>query len=643
MICKNCSHENAPEEKVCSNCGMPLTEEEAAIISEEEISASAETEETVILGENDEIAEGIEESIEEEIEEIEDAAEAEEIEEVAEAEDSVEDEIVIENDVEEVAFQEEAPKKKSKLFAFSGLIALVVICIGLWITFTGILAPKYDIPVDRSKFAISYIKDGALYQKPVSGQTAKVSEALAADPSSGFNAYSYTIKQSKDGKITYFLENFDTTTFSGTLYVTYDGRSKEKIADNVVQGFVVSENGKTVVYMSALDVNTATGQLYYYTRGLEPQLIANNTLYQTYMVSTNGEMIGFMENVDPTTGIGEYYTVKTGRAPVKIDDAVMSGLEISDNGQVIYLKNMNETTYTFDLYIASQNKTPEFVSSGVTENYVMPSGFSDKLAYVTVDENQTYSFSAKNAGDASTVVLDDLMGFFAVDIENENYLLAKMGEGADAASGMPDMLLKKKGQNIVTIATNMMSPQHASASYDFKTIYYLGEYDETTSTGTLHVRKEGFFGNASDEIIATGVSSFNATKNGKAVAYTTDLDATTGVGTLNVYKDGNSKVIADNVFSSLFTLSDNGKTITYISDLNMQTYIGNLYRASTTGSSGSDVIDTEVYASFYSRSDKNAIYRKNYNTENGTADLYIWKGNGTPELIDTGVAAVLFE
>lgn len=635
MICKNCSHENAPDEKTCTNCGMPLTDDDAAkIISEEEAVVSSDADETAANDDTStvadgivEIAEGIVESINEEIETATES-DSEAVEAVDESTDGK---------------KKSAPAKKSKLFAFSGLIALVVICIGLWFAFTGVLAPKYDIPVDRSKFAVSYIKDYSLYQKPVSGQTTKVSETLVADTASSFGAYSYITKQSEDGKVTYFLESFDTTTFSGTLYVTYDNKTKTKIADDVVQGFVVSQNGETVVYMSAIDPTTATGQLYYYTKNLEPQLIADCGVYQGYMVSSNGKMVAYLDYVDISTGIGEYYIVKTGSPRVKVDSEVISGLKISDDGKALYLKNANEDTYTYDLYTVSQNKEPKFISSGVTENYVMPSEFSDKVAYVTVDEEQVYNFSSTKGDNEPSVILDDLMGFFAVDVENENYLLAKTGAREDASAGMPDMLLKRGNSEPVTVAMNMLSPQHAAASYDFKTIYYIGDYDDTTSTGTLYVRKEGFFGNASVDVIAQGVSSIKATKNGKAIAYITDIDASTGMGTLNVYKDGSSKVVAENILPSLVKLSDNGKAVAYIGDLDMDTYIGNLYTASTTGNSGSNVIDEQVYASFYSRGDKSVVYMKNYNSENSTADLYMWKGNGAAELVDTGISTVLFE
>lgn len=273
----------------------------------------------------------------------------------------------------------------------------------------------------------------------------------------------------------------------------------------------------------------------------------------------------------------------------------------------------------------------------------MASEFSNKTAYVTVDENQIYNFYMKSGKGAPTAVMEDLMGFFGVDVENENYLLAKMPEGADASASSPDMYLKRGSKDPVVVANGMMTPQHASASYDFKTIYYMNEYDQATSTGKLHVRKESLFGGVKDEIIAEGVSSFTATKDGKAIVYMTNVNAETGLGTLTAYVNGKTKLLGENIFASAYKLSQNGKTVTYVGDLNMETYIGNLYSISTTGGGTAQQIDTETYALFYSRSDKNAIYLKNYNSETDTADLYLWKGKGTPEAVDTGISTVLFE
>lgn len=620
MICKNCSHENDPSEKICTNCGVPLIEEEQIQEPEEVVETPVDAAEETV-------------DVEAETNGVETAA----------------DETIAATDVADAYTEEQAaeetpqPKKRSGLIAFSGLIALVLIAVGLWVVFTGIFAPKYSIPVDRSKLPISYIKDYKLFQKPISGSATQVSESLVKDPSSGFSSFGNTVVQSKDGKVVYFLENFDQSTFSGTLYVSYDGKTKTKIADNVLQGFVVSENGKTVVYMANVDINTAMGQLYYYTKGIEPQIVANSTLYQTYMVSQNGKMVAFLENVNGESGEGQLYVVKTGSQPTLLDEAVIASFKVSDKGEVLYAKNYNMNTYTCDLYSVSAGKTPEMIASGVTENYVMASEFSNKTAYVTVDENQIYNFYMKSGKGAPTAVMEDLMGFFGVDVENENYLLAKMPAGADASASSPDMYLKRGSKDPVVVANGMMTPQHASASYDFKTIYYMNEYDQATSTGKLHVRKESLFGGVKDEIIAEGVSSFTATKDGKAIVYMTNVNAETGLGTLTAYVNGKTKLLGENIFASAYKLSQNGKTVTYVGDLNMETYIGNLYSISTTGGGTAQQIDTETYALFYSRSDKNAIYLKNYNSETDTADLYLWKGKGTPEAVDTGISTVLFE
>lgn len=615
MICKNCSHENADGEKYCTNCGVPLTDEGHA---EEQNLEGAAADVT---------------------------AEAETTEPV----EAVQDEPVADTDVADTyaaeGEEEPQPKKRRGLIAFSGLIALVLIAVGLWVIFTGVFAPKYTVPVDRSKLPITYVKDNKLYQKPVSGKPAQISENLTVEPDTGASSYTNTVVQSKDGKTTYFLENFDQETFSGTLYVSYNGKEKVKIAENVLQGFVVSENGKTVVYMSDINLQTSMGPLYYYTKGIEPQRIAEVSPYRTYMVSQNGKMVAFLENASAETGIGELYVVKTGSKPTKIDDGVLASFKVSNKGEVLYAKNYDQMTYTCDLFTAGAGKAATLVANGVSESYVMASDFSNKIAYVTVASddtgNQTYNFNSKSGNKAPVSVMENLAGFFTVDVENQNYLLAKLPDDATAMN--PDMYLKKGKKDPLLVATGMATPQHASASYDFKTIYYLNEYDQTTGIGKLHVRKESLFGSAKDEVIAEGVSSFTATKDGKTVVYMTNLNEETGAGTLSAYTNGKTKQLAENILSSTYKLSQNGKTVTFIGDLNQETLLGGLYSIRTSGTSGPTAIDSDVYGIFYSRSDKNAIYMKNYNEDTQTADLYLWKGNGKPEAVDTGVATVLFE
>ncbi len=643
MVCKNCFHENEPNEKVCANCGTPLVEEETEVIAEEVVE-NAETADAVNSGE-----ETIEEVVSEEKEAIE-TVETKEVaeEDIAETEEEVISEDIAEDEeadevelVEEVSCEKCTSKNKSKLIAFSGLIALIIIAIGLWAAFTGIFAPEYDIPVDRSKYAVSYIKDFSLYQKPDFGSVAKVSEPLVADTSASFAGYSNIMKQSKDGKILYFLENYDQTTFSGTLYVTYNGKNKTKIDEGVLQDFIISENGKTVVYMKDFDISTSMGSLHYYTKGTSSQIISNSSMYGKFLISRNGKAITYADNIDQSTGAFDLCVAKVGKEPIKVDESVYSAINISDKGEVLYLKTIDEATYTCELYRASYKKAPEFISAGVADGYVLASKFSNKFGYVATDEEEKYNFYVNSGNSKSKLVMSDLMGFFRVDIENEKYLLAKIGD--DSTSVNPDMFLQKGNGDAKKIAQDFPNPQYASASYDFKTIYYLNDIDEETNTGKLHIRKEYIFGFAKDEIIAEGVTSFVASPDGKAALYTTATDVETNTSTLNAYSKGKSKVIAENVYAGTYRISQNGKKVIYIGDMNTENYTGTLYITSTTGSAAPKAIDTEVFASFYARSEKSVIYHKNIDSETDTAELYIWKGRGTPEKIDTGVATVMFE
>ncbi len=164
MICKNCSHENAPDEKVCTNCGAPLTDEEQVQDAEQ---AAPETAEPVF--ETADTAEepapqdaALEGTAPEDAPLVEDTAEPEE----TAALDTVAPTDVADTYAEaQAAGEGQKPKKRPGVIAFSGLIALVLVAVALWVVFTGVFAPKYSMPVDRSDMPISYIKDYKLYSE----------------------------------------------------------------------------------------------------------------------------------------------------------------------------------------------------------------------------------------------------------------------------------------------------------------------------------------------------------------------------------------------------------------------------------------------------------------------------------------------
>lgn len=625
MICKNCSFENADDAQLCANCEAPLnqnTEQENKDMpleetNHEKITDPETTDDTDQQGEAD----------------VKD-----------EPEPNLDADQVSDSSSEAGAGAEapkqpsEQPKKKRPFyFAFSGLIALTIICIGLWILFTGVFSPKYDLPIDRSRFDVLYTKDDKLYARPLSRETRQLSEALSADSERPIFDLSDKIVQSRDGKTTYFLEGYDETSLKGTLYVSYNNKDKVQIATDVAQGFGISPDGKSVLYITNMDDQTSSGNLYLYRQGGSPEFIAEKSVYRGYMFSDNGKAIAYLDNYDPSAYTGELYFKPLGGEAVKVDDDVLGAYRLTNKSEILYTKNFDMQTYLCDYYYWIKGKDPELITEGVNERYLAASPFSAKSIYLKPFNQPVVDFLLKEPGKPEQTVAEDIMGFFALDIENENYLLAK---SSDPQSRTPDVYLKKKGKEPVEIAQNLVYQSHCRASLDYNTIVYIDEYDQETNMGKLHVRTD-WFGFVNDKVIAENVYMFATTPDAKTIAYITNPNDL-GMGSLYVYRGGKSRHIANGVGYNDFSLSPNGKAIIYLSDINTSASIGNLYVAKTSNGKSS-AIDSNVQRNFYSRSDKNAIYMKNFNLLTSKGDLYIWKGSGEPELIDTDVKTVMFE
>ncbi len=623
MICKHCSFENEDGEKVCKACGEPLEQD-----LQQPDAAAGSSEETSIEQMATDDAD-IQDVRDEELPVFTEAG-------MPDGEDAQPEEAE-----DDAAFFDEKPDNESKkrpfFFAFSGIIALAAICLGMWLLFTGIFAPKYELPVDRSKFDLLYIKDDMLYAKPISKAVRQLSDAMSASSEYPVMSDSGTIVQSKDGKTTYFLENYDSETMQGSLFVSYNNKDKVHIADGVIQGFTVSPDGKSVLYLTNADLEQGSGTLNFYKKGGQVQVLAEKSAYNVYLFADDSKAVGYIDNYDNASYSGELYYMPVDGQAVKVDDGVVILKKLSSKREIIYLKDMNMQDYTCDLYCWSSVGGSELIVEDINQNYMNVSPFSAKTIYLKTPDNITLDFVTKVPNKPAQIIMSGLMGFFSYDIENGNYLLAKAPEDD---SRTPDMYLNKKGREPVKIAEKFVAQQHGKASLDYSRVVYLNEYDQATNRGKLHVRTN-WFGLIKDRVIAENVFVFALTPDAKTIAYLADTDEK-GAGSLYVYRGGKSQHIADGLMYQDFILSQNGKAIFYMTDIDAQTNTGNLYMIRTYGG-GPMQIDSGVYSDFYSRSDKNIIYMKNYDSETQKSDLYMWKGFGDPEQLDTGVGALLFE
>ncbi|MCX7715184.1 MAG: zinc finger Ran-binding domain-containing protein [Clostridia bacterium] len=556
MICKKCSTDNPPENKVCVNCGSVLSA------------------------------------------------------------------------------QDTLTKKRRHLFRkFGGLIAVFAVCLIMFVFNIGTFNPKYEMPIDRSQHPIVYVKNNALGVKPVSKPSSVLSDYLIANESSGQQP---KVSLSKNGEGLYFLEGYDDVTRTGSLFASYNGKTKIPISSRAYGNMQVSANGKYVLFMESPILDKNWGTLYIYTKNGKKEKIADNVCLNEFGFSEDNKNIAYIEFSD-SSGKGDLYYQKINGSREKIDADVSKIIHISSFSSVLYLKS--NTSGNYDLHYWKRGGTSKEISKNVPENMVYTSSLSDNLFFCSDNTSSSSctlysSTKSKVANVVDTAVLTPLYW----DANYQNIIYTKNFSVSDFTS---DTYLKLKGQNAVKIlSATDNSHTSVSCTYDFKTIAYIG--DIKNGLGNLYIRKFGLFANNEPEMIAQNVSNFEFSKTGKTLVYTASPN---GDANKNLYLYSNKKttLIAENIQDKNYRLTADAKAVFYIANYNGAKDSGNLfYKNVLKPNSGSIKIDSDVARLFYPRSSNQVIYTKNYSTETGESELYLWK-NKKAKLIDSGIIRVLFE
>lgn len=656
MICKNCSFENQEGMDFCANCGTPMTDSATELETAENDVVTDQN--TVDTSEDTNDYESTQDDIPTTSDEHDSTYSSEEA--------------VFDDDL-----QEKSNKKRNKAAAFSGLIALVVIVAFLLLNSAGLIFPrKYDIPVDRSNFNLSYVKDDILYIKPITGKAKAISNKLTApaaessEESGNMNApYSYTVLQSSDGKTVYFLENFDAATMTGTLCVTHDSKTRIEIGTNIAVFFstgyeniptlTMSKDGKTLYYMSEVNEETGIGKLNMYKQGRSSSVVSENVRLDRFSVSENGKYVTYITNV-PTEGQeGELKLVSSDGKNTDISPSAVFVNKVFDNGSILYFKNYDLDAGVSDLTFRKNNGNESVVSYNVPVGSALSSKFSPKYIYISPSEsnaaaapetaaNPQHRLLFGNEGNAKGVILENFANLLKFDVENENFLLLQASGAVADPNTTPDysLILKRKyNSNIILDSHYKQSP--VATSLDYSTILFMRNVD-AEGVGKLYMYKVGsMFGAAEELLVAEGVVSFKASLDCKVIAYTTISSGAADASApltykLHVYKNKTSKEVADNIDNTTMRVSNNGEKVFYLQNINAETNTGDFYTYSTSKKAATK-IDSDVFSqAFYSRNDRNAIYYKNINKENGAGDIYMWKGRGTSEKIEEA-AMLLFE
>lgn len=585
-------------------------------------------------------------------------------------------------------------KKRIILTLTGAVIVAAAVIAGVILT---INALKFDDlkNIDQSKFTavlprddkpILYIKNGSLFAKDKNGKgnAYDLSGSLCKnDIIETADTYANLVKQSKNAEYTYFIKDFSSSEYKGSLYATTDYKTSFKVDDSVVveneyEYLKLSDNGKTALYMKNLTVDDTEvySDLYYKnadeetSREIEKGMYAFQTEYE---ISKNGRFIAAFSKFNSETNVGGLIALENTGDIKHIDieaDAQIKLLSVTDDGKIIYTKSVLTDDDTSKSSICITDITTAQTKSygeNVSSSGVYVSDKGDKTVYIDSIDDAIYAYSVTFSSEPK-LITDKYYGFTGIDVENECYIYAQATGEETYAEKQKVYIKTPELSSPALLCDNIYLPSDVSTSIDFKTIYYLSNYDSSTQKGELYKTEIKDNSLAESEKISDNVHSFKVSQGGNAVLFDTDYNSDENVSNIKVYTkndntvkdvcsatsindtflsiDGQSVIFCDkpendvglNFTSSLssFDIYKNKPATKFEENASIAYYYYDLYLSSTTDN------DIDIRNKFCVRSKDSVLYYKNVSDDYKTADLYISK-NGKSSLVDNNVSVLLFE
>lgn len=456
---------------------------------------------------------------------------------------------------------------------------------------------------------------------------------------------------SKDGKRTYFFENYDPESGSGDLKLIKNGKGKgiQTVSSAVHNSVVLSENGDSLLYLQSADKNGDMGVLYYWKDGMkDPYKIATDIDSGTFAFSADALTAMFLQNLDRHVMQGDFYAKdlkKLKEEKVLVDSAACAvfGTGGKDD-KYIYAKGYDPSSQTFDIYacgkeadaekmrLGEKTKRPPFMINRKNKNKMFVYGAADddtcNLYYVDIKTGAKERIAAgvneilKISENGKTVIYDRVYNKKLADY----YIYT--------AGSQP---VKVAGNVCVDFDAVGTAPQIA-VSGDLSKIVYIDGFDAAKGGGMLYTARIRGTKIKDGKTVAEDVHSCYLAKNGKTV-YTKDYITDRKVFDVYVYDGSNSELLKDEVYPEMFGVSQNGNNIFYISGYNITGNYGSLEVSDLKGKRS--IIAGDVFEFKLTRNG-DLLYSKNQNTENGAFDLFAaYPKKYTETAVDGGIFRIL--
>ena len=486
----------------------------------------------------------------------------------------------------------------------------------------------------------TYVKDNALHMV-YKGKTSKISDQVITDSYLRYAEETETavtperaaknagiVKESKDGKLTYFFDNFDPETGSGALKLVKAGKTKKVtvISEAAHNSIVMSKDGSKILYLETTDKNGDMGVLYYWSEKLdEPLKIATDIDHHTFGFTGDEEWAVFIQNFNRVEMQGDLYVKnleKVKDEKVKVDSAVCKIYGTNPGGAAyIYAKDYDKQDKTFDIYAI--NKKGRSIRLGERTN-------RDPLMQKTKDSLFVYGISEENKYDIYAVdinsgkkekIASSASSILMLSKDEKTVIYDKVYTGK-----LADYYAYYKGKQPQMIAHNVVVDYNAVAEkpqmavdQDTTKILYISEFEAFKGGGTLNMTtyKKGRI--VSEEQVSEDVYAVYRAENGKFIVLK-DYSVSKKIFDVYLFDGKELKLLKEDVSPELFQVSNLGDNVYCISDFGVEGKHGTLEKINLKGES-----ETVLQAAFDFEvtSENDILIYKNLSVEDGKFDLSI--------------------
>ncbi|MBR5154913.1 MAG: zinc ribbon domain-containing protein [Clostridia bacterium] len=505
----------------------------------------------------------------------------------------------------------------------------------------------------------TYVKDNGLYMI-YKGKTSQISQQVICDSYLRYAEDEETavspekaaknagiVRESKDGKLTYFFENFDPETSSGTLKLVRSGKAKKvvEISQAVHNSLVLSKDGSEILYLQTTDKNGDMGVLYYWNKSLdEPFKIATDIDHGTFGFAGEEEWVVFIQNFNRVDMKGDLYVKslkELKEEKVKIDTDVCK-IYGTNPGQAayIYAKDYDATDKSFDIYAINKKGRTIRLGERTNRDPFMQKTKNSIFVYGLAEDGGNNLYTVEINSGKKEKIASGVSSILMLSKDEKTVIYDKVYTGK-----LADYYAYNKGKQPQMIAHNVVVDYNAVAgkpqmAVDKETtkILYISEFESFKGGGTLNLctYKKGKI--VSEEQIAEDVYALYQAADGKFIVA---KDYSTSRKIFDVYLlDGNElSLIKEEVSPEMFEVSKDGKYIYCITGFGVEGKYGNLEKINLKGES--EAVVDGVFDFELTTEDDILIY-KNLDTENGTFDLGLRK-SGKRKIgdIDTAINEII--